>query len=46
MKQELRSKSFPSGTLDGSPFTSTNHGRKLEEQSGTLVVVLSAARIP
>ena len=44
MKQELRSKSFPSGTLDGSPFTSTSHGRKLEEQNGTLVVVLGAGK--
>jgi hypothetical protein len=44
MAQQLRAKTWPSGTLDGSPFTTTNHTRGLEEQSGTLAVVIGAGK--
>jgi hypothetical protein len=44
MDQNLHAKTFPSGKLDGAAFTTAKHVRALEEQSGTLAVVISAGQ--
>ncbi len=36
MTQKLHAKTFPAGTLDDAPFTTTDHVRTLEEQGGKL----------
>jgi hypothetical protein len=42
MTQKLHAKSFPDGTLDASPFTTTDHVRTLEDVGGKLQMTLKA----
>jgi hypothetical protein len=42
MAQHLHAKSFPSGRLDATPFTTTDHVRTLAEENGKLVFKLKA----
>ena len=42
MTQKLHAKTFPAGTLDDAPFTTTDHVRTLEEQGGKLKMTLKA----
>jgi hypothetical protein len=42
MAQHLHAKSFPSGRLDASPFTTTDHVRTLAEENGKLVFKIKA----
>jgi hypothetical protein len=44
MTQKLHAKAFPSGKLDGTPFTQTSHVRGLTNAGGTLSVVLKAGK--
>jgi hypothetical protein len=42
MTQNLHTKSFPSGRLGATPFTTTQHVRRLEEQGGEFFFVVEA----
>lgn len=42
MTQKFHAKTFPAGTLDDTPFTTTQHVRTLEEKSGKLKMTLKA----
>ena len=42
MTQKLHAKGFPSGRLDGAPFTTAPHTRALKDDAGTLSVVITA----
>lgn len=42
MTQKLHAKTFPAGTLDDAPFTTTPHVRTLEEKDGKLKMTLKA----
>jgi hypothetical protein len=46
MTQKLHAKTFPAGTLDDAPFTTTDHVRTLEEQGGKLKMTLKAGGKP
>ena len=46
MTQKLHAKTFPAGTLDDAPFTTTEHVRTLEEQGGKLKMTLKAGGKP
>jgi hypothetical protein len=42
MTQKLHAKTFPSGQLEGTPFTTTGHVRTLDEKNGKLVFLLKS----
>jgi hypothetical protein len=42
MTQKLHAKTFPAGTLDDTPFTTTAHVRTLEDKGGKLKMTLKA----
>ena len=44
MAQKLHAKAWPSGKLDGTPFTTTSHVRTLTNANGSLEVVISAGK--
>jgi hypothetical protein len=46
MTQKLHAKTFPPGTLDDAPFTTTDHVRTLEEQGGKLKMTLTSGGKP
>jgi hypothetical protein len=46
MTQSLHAKSFPSGRLGATPFTTTQHVRRLEEQTGDLVFTIESGGVP
>jgi hypothetical protein len=45
MTQNLHAKSFPSGRLGATPFTTTPHVRRLEEQGGELVFTVGSGGV-